>query len=96
MRIAYVGLSFGAGSRLPFAAADNRFRSVVFIGAGIDERVQPTLPEAANFNFAPHIQVPKLVLNGTNDEEHPWNPRDKPLWGAAALPFKFLDLQTQH
>ncbi|TFG45167.1 MAG: hypothetical protein E4H41_05785 [Gemmatimonadales bacterium] len=79
-RLAYVGLSFGAGSRLPFAAVDDRFRSVVLIGAGIDERSQPTLPEAANFNFAPHITPPKLMLNGRQDEEHPWNTRARPLW----------------
>ncbi len=79
-RLAYVGVSFGAGSRLPFAAVDNRFRSVVLIGAGIDERVQPTLPEAANYNFAPYISVPKLMLNGRLDEEHPWTTRAEPLW----------------
>jgi formylglycine-generating enzyme required for sulfatase activity/tRNA A-37 threonylcarbamoyl transferase component Bud32 len=85
-RLAYVGLSLGAGSRLPFAAVDDRFRSVVLIGAGIDERVQPTLPEAANFNFAPYIRPPKLVLNGRQDEEHPWNTRGLPLWNLLREP----------
>jgi pimeloyl-ACP methyl ester carboxylesterase len=85
-RLAYVGMSFGAGSRLPFAAVDNRFRSVVLIGAGIDERVQPTLPEAANFNFAPYIKVPKLVVNGRQDEEHPWLTRALPLWNLLRQP----------
>ncbi len=79
-RLAYVGLSLGAGSRLPFAAVDDRFRSVVLIGAGIDERMHPTLPEAANFNFAPYIKPPKLVINGRHDEEHPWLTRALPLW----------------
>jgi pimeloyl-ACP methyl ester carboxylesterase len=59
---------------------DPRFRAVVLLGAGIDERVQPTLPEAANFNFAPYIRAPKLVVNGRQDEEHPWQTRAKPLW----------------
>ncbi len=85
-RLAYVGVSFGAGSRLPFAPADNRFRCVVLIGAGIDERVQPTLPEAANFNFAPYIKVPKLVVNGRQDEEHPWLTRALPLWNLLRQP----------
>ena len=85
-RLAYFGLSFGAGSRLPFAAVDDRFRSVVLIGAGIDERVQPTLPEAANFNFAPYIRPPKLMLNGRQDEEHPWNTRALPLWNLLRQP----------
>ncbi|MDH3290875.1 MAG: SUMF1/EgtB/PvdO family nonheme iron enzyme [Gemmatimonadota bacterium] len=85
-RLAYVALSFGAGSRLSFAAVDDRYRSVVLIGAGIDERMQPTLPEAANFNFAPYIKPPKLVVNGRLDEEHPWNTRALPLWNLLREP----------
>jgi len=79
-RIAYVGLSWGAGSRLPLAAIDNRYKAVVLIGGGIDERLQPTLPEASNINFAPYIKPPKLLLNGDMDEEHPWQTRAKPMW----------------
>ena len=59
---------------------------VVLIGAGIDERVQPTLPEAANFNFAPYIKPPKLMINGRQDEEHPWNTRALPLWNLLREP----------
>ena len=79
-RLAYLGMSWGAGSRLVFAGVDDRYRAVVFIGGGIDERVQPTLPEAANVNFAAHIRAPKLLLNGRQDEEHPWTTRARPLW----------------
>ena len=85
-RFAYIGLSLGAGSRLGLAAVDDRFRAVVLVGAGIDERVQPTLPEAANFNFAPRIRVPKLVVNGRLDEEHPWATRGLPLWNLLREP----------
>ena len=85
-KLAYVGMSWGAGSRLVFAAVDPRFRSVVLIGAGIDERVQPTLPEAANFNFAPYIRPPKLMINGRHDEEHPWVSRALPLWNLLRQP----------
>jgi eukaryotic-like serine/threonine-protein kinase len=84
--LAYVGSSWGAGSRLVFAAVDERFRAAILVGAGIDERVQPTLPEASNIAFAPHIGVPKLVLNGREDEEHPWLTRALPLWNLLAEP----------
>jgi eukaryotic-like serine/threonine-protein kinase len=84
--IAYVAVSWGAGSRLPFAGTDDRFRVAVFIGAGIDERVHPTLPEASNINFAPYIRVPKLMLNGREDEEHPWRTRGLPLWNLLPEP----------
>jgi eukaryotic-like serine/threonine-protein kinase len=89
-RLSYVGLSWGAGSRLGFAAVDDRFHAVVLIGGGIDERLQPTLPEAANFNFAPYIKAPKLLLNGRDDEEHPWYTRALPLWNLLREPKKLV------
>jgi pimeloyl-ACP methyl ester carboxylesterase len=92
-RLAYLGVSFGAGSRLGFAAIDDRFRSVVLLGAGIDERMHPTLPEAANFNFAPYIRPPKLVINGRNDEEHPWNTRGLALWNLLRSPKELVLLE---
>jgi len=89
-KLAYVGQSWGAGSRLLFAALDERFRSVVFVGGGIDETVQPTLPEASNINFAPYISVPKLLLNGQQDEEHGYLTRALPLWNLLREPKKLV------
>ena len=85
-RLAYISVSWGGGSRLGFAAVDDRYKAVVFIGGGIDERVKPVLPEADNVNFAPYIDVPKLLLNGRNDEEHPWYTRALPLWNLLREP----------
>jgi serine/threonine protein kinase/formylglycine-generating enzyme required for sulfatase activity len=79
-RLAYVGFSKGAGSWLPFAAVEPRFRAVVLIGGGLDEKYLPALPEANSVNFAPRIRVPKLLLNGRFDEENPWGQRAQPLW----------------
>jgi len=89
-KLAYVGLSWGAGSRLLFAALDSRFKSVVFIGGGIDETMHPTVPEASNINFAPYISVPKLLLNGRQDEEHGYYTRALPLWNLLREPKKFV------
>jgi formylglycine-generating enzyme required for sulfatase activity len=85
-RLAYVGLSWGAGSRLAFSAVDDRFGAVVYLGGGIDERVKPTLPEADNVNFAPYVRAPKLLINGRSDEEHPWLSRGLPLWNLLSEP----------
>jgi formylglycine-generating enzyme required for sulfatase activity/tRNA A-37 threonylcarbamoyl transferase component Bud32/pimeloyl-ACP methyl ester carboxylesterase len=85
-RLSYVSVSWGAGSRLTLAGVDDRFRAVILIGGGIDERVQPTLPEAFNVNFAPYIRPPKLLLNGRDDEEHPWFTRGLPLWNLLREP----------
>ncbi len=85
-RVAFLGVSFGAGSRLPLSVVDDRYAAAIYVGAGIDERVKPTLPEADNVNFAPYIRVPKLVLNGAADEEHPWTSRGLPLWNLLSEP----------
>jgi formylglycine-generating enzyme required for sulfatase activity/dienelactone hydrolase len=89
-KLAYVGQSWGAGSRLLFAALDERFKSVVFIGGGIDETLHPTVPEASNINFAPYITVPKLLLNGRQDEEHGYYTRALPLWNLLREPKKLV------
>ena len=95
-KLAYVAVSWGAGSRLPLAAVDDRFRAVVLIGGGIDERIQPTLPEASNINFAPHIRAPKLLLNGRDDEEHPWFTRALPLWNLLREPKELVLVPGGH
>ena len=95
-KLAYFGLSWGAGSRLGFAAIDERFRAVVFLGGGIDERVKPTLPEADNVNFAPYIKPPKLLVNGKYDEEHIWYTRGLPLFNLLRQPKKLVLLEGGH
>ncbi len=95
-KLAYVGFSWGAGSRLGFAATDQRFRAVVFLGGGIDERVKPTLPEADNVNFAPYIKPRKLMVNGKYDEEHIWYTRGLPLYNLLREPKKVVLLEGGH
>jgi dienelactone hydrolase len=94
-RLAYVGLSWGAGSRAVFAAVDDRFDAVIFAGAGIDERMQPTLPEAFNVNFLPRIRAPTLMLNGRQDEEHPWLTRGLPFWELLSEPKELVLLDLE-
>ena len=86
-RLAYVALSWGAGSRLALAAVERRFHAAVLMGAGIDERISgPALPEASAISFAPYIKPPKLLINGRDDEEHPWLTRGLPLWNLLREP----------
>jgi dienelactone hydrolase len=89
-RLAYMGWSRGSASRLAFAAVDDRFRGVVLAGGGIDERWRPVLPEIDPVNFAPHIDVPTILINGRQDEEHPWLTRALPLWNLLSQPKKLV------
>lgn len=84
--LAYAAVSRGSGSRLAFGAVDPRFKAAILIGAGIDERMRPTLAEVDNVNFAPRMPTPILFLNGRQDEEHPWLTRGLPLWNLLPEP----------
>jgi eukaryotic-like serine/threonine-protein kinase len=95
-KLSYIGFSWGSGSRLIFAGANNRFESCVFIGGGIDERMLPTLPEVNPINYAPYIKVPKLLLNGKQDEEHLYKTRMLPLYNLLCEPKKLAMVDGGH
>ena len=95
-RLGYVGFSLGSGAWLAFAAVEPRFRSLVLLGGGIDERLAPVLPEAYSVNFAPRIRAPKLLLNGRYDEEHPWDRRALPLWRLLREPKRLAIIEGGH
>ena len=95
-RLAYMGVSWGSGSRLAFAAVEPRFRSVVLVGGGFDERFVHALPEANAINFAPRIAPPKLLLNGRYDEEHPWDACALPLWRLLREPKRLILVESGH
>ena len=94
--LSYIGFSWGSGSRLVFAGVNNRFKSCVFIGGGIDERMLPTLPEVNPINYAPYIKVPKLLLNGKQDEEHLYKTRMLPLYNLLREPKKLAMVDGGH
>lgn len=95
-KLAYISFSWGSGSRLVFAAVEDRYSSVILVGGGIDERLQPTRPEANSINFAPYIEPPTLLLNGKYDEEHPYLTRALPLWNLLTEPKKFVLVEGGH
>ncbi len=68
-RIAHIGFSMGSSwLGIIHTAVEDRYRSIVFVGAGIFTPYLPALPEANQVNFAPHVKPPKLVLQGKYDE----------------------------
>ncbi|MEM1125189.1 MAG: SUMF1/EgtB/PvdO family nonheme iron enzyme [Bacteroidota bacterium] len=95
-RLAYVGFSWGAASRLVFAAIESRFRSVVLIGGGIDNQYQPTRPETDNVNFAPRLARPVLMVTGKYDEECSYYREALPLWNLLREPKKLELVEGGH
>jgi pimeloyl-ACP methyl ester carboxylesterase len=58
----------------------------VFIGAGLPGALRSITPAANPINFAPHIRVPKLVVQGRYDEDTPVRTASEPLFKLFAVP----------
>ncbi len=56
----------------------------------------PTLPEVNPINYAPYIKVPKLLLNGKQDEEHLYKTRALPLYNLLQEPKKLAMVNGGH
>jgi eukaryotic-like serine/threonine-protein kinase len=86
-RLAYYGLSWGAdmGSLLP--AVESRLKLAALVGGGLEVNRRP-LPEVDPVNFAPHIRIPVLMVNGRYDFGLPVNLSQKPLFALLGSPAK--------
>jgi dienelactone hydrolase len=77
-RLAYHGISLGAGAALPCVAVEDRFRTAILQGGGLAGSDAP--PESDALNFAPRIRIPVLMLNGRNDFQLPVEQLQVPLF----------------
>jgi dienelactone hydrolase len=83
-RLAYYGISFGAVLGPINLAVDNRFKVAVFAAGGCDN--SKALPEADPFNYAPHVTIPVLMINGRYDLMIPLDTCQEPLFRALGTP----------
>src|SRR5262245_22362806 len=77
-RIAFFAVSPG-GLALGLPAIEPRYRSVILIGAGVDQNSIRVLPEINPVNLFPYIRAPKLLLHGRYDETTPLKSQAEPL-----------------
>ena len=87
-RIGFMGPSAGAQIGLVLTAVENRYRGVVMVGAGLARRTGTVQPSADPANFAPHIRAPKLIVQGTFDEDTPLRTAADPLFELMVSPKK--------
>jgi len=85
-KLTYYGFSWGAilGSLIP--AVEQRFKTCVLVGGGFN--VEPALPEVDQINFAPHVKMPVLMLNGRYDSVLPVDKSQKPMFKLLGTPEK--------
>jgi eukaryotic-like serine/threonine-protein kinase len=63
--LAYYGFSWGAALGPIMTSVENRLKVAVLLSGGF--RLQKTLPEVDDINFAPRVRIPTLMINGRYD-----------------------------
>ncbi len=83
-KLAYYGYSWGAvlGAILP--AVEDRLKVAVLSGAGLHE--PETFPQVSQINFAPHVTIPVLMLNGRYNTFFPVETTVKPMYDLLGTP----------
>jgi len=83
-KLAYEGVSKGAGMGSLLPALETRIRAIVLISPGF--YLQKCLPEVDQFNFAPRVKAPVLMLNGRFDFIFPTGSSQEPMFRALGTP----------
>ena len=66
-------------TRIALLGVESRYESVILMGAGLLRSYARVLPEANGASFAPHIRVPKLLIQGRFDEAVRYETEFQPL-----------------
>lgn len=77
-RIAFYGISYGAQLAPIFLAVEPRFRTGVLMSGGFETWTLP--PEVDPVNYAPHVHMPVLMVNGREDFDLPYATAQVPLF----------------
>jgi dienelactone hydrolase len=82
-RLAFYGLSAGAGVGVFLSALEPRLKTSVLQGAGIWDA---SAPEIDPLNFAPRVRMPTLMLNARYDFDLPVETAQQPLFDLLGTP----------
>jgi eukaryotic-like serine/threonine-protein kinase len=82
-RLAYYGLSWGAGMGLIITAVDDRVKASVLQGVGLSEDGRE---EVEVINYVGRVKIPTLMLNGRYDKALPELTSQRPLFDLLGTP----------
>jgi len=85
-KLAYFGLSWGAGWGPVFTAIERRFSASVLLAGGMSRAEDDSPPESSPFNFMPRSKVPVLMINGRNDFGSPITTEIRPMFELQGAP----------
>jgi eukaryotic-like serine/threonine-protein kinase len=82
-KIAYMGMSWGAGMGAIIPAVEDRFKASVLIAGGLSGIGRP---EACDVNYVSRVRIPTLMLNGKYDVFCPPQTSSKPMFDLLGTP----------
>jgi eukaryotic-like serine/threonine-protein kinase len=83
-RLAYFSISWGSQMGPIMTSLEKRFKVAVFAAGGCDP--DAVLPEADPMNFAQHVKIPVLMINGRYDFVFPLDTCQEPLFRSLGSP----------
>ncbi len=86
-KLAYYGLSWGGTEAGRLLALEGRFKAAVLLGGGFDP-TEKRPPEVDPLNFAAHVTVPVLMINGRFDFANPLETCQLPMFRLFTTPGK--------
>jgi dienelactone hydrolase len=78
-KLAFYGVSLGAGRGPRLIAVEHRFTAAVLVSGGMYDH---EVPEVNVWNFLPRVKIPVLMLNGRDDFIYPVDTHQRPLFEA--------------
>jgi len=96
-RLAYYGFSWGGHLGSIVLALEKRFELGVLLDGGLPPRMRR--PESNGSNFAPHVNVPVLMINGIDDSIFPVETSQKrllDLLGTAEQHKRYVQFECGH
>ena len=95
-KLAYYGLSWGAGLGAIIPAVEERLKASVLVAPGLSGR---GLPDANDMNYVTRVKTPTLMLNGRYDTFAPYEISVKPMFDLLGAPDEDKELklyETDH
>lgn len=83
-KLAFVGLGWGGQMGALMVAVESRFKTGIFLLGGLCACARHPASDPAN--FAPHVRVPILMINGKDDSVFPYETAQKPLFDLLGTP----------
>jgi eukaryotic-like serine/threonine-protein kinase len=94
-KLAYYGLSLGAGLGPIMTTVEPRFRASILLAGGLYSWGRS--PELEPFNFLPRVKVPTLMINGRHDFFFPVDTAQRPMFALLGAPLKkHLQFESGH